>query len=233
MAVSELNEERVNVFPFANEYTPIQDIPKATVATIWENPKNGELWMLVFHEALYFGSKLKESLLCPNQMRDAGIKIKDVPMQFDTSSSLHSIRVNDVLEIPLEMHGVILHIRTQLPTDEELKNYRQGLLQSVKLTADPRGNRILISLQNKNMFQPECGTFLQLVLARSLLLCLRARRRRKNIWMRPRMKTKKFFVILDVPGIHIVRRDALLLQAAGHSRGMPSSWQKRQPWLRG
>jgi hypothetical protein len=37
-------------------------------------PKNGELWMLVFHEALYFGSKLKESLLCPKQMRAAGVR---------------------------------------------------------------------------------------------------------------------------------------------------------------
>lgn len=27
---------------------------------IWENPKNEELWMLVIHEALYFGSKLKD-----------------------------------------------------------------------------------------------------------------------------------------------------------------------------
>ena len=47
MAVLELKEERVNVFPFADEYAAIQDIPIATVATIWENPKNGELWMLV------------------------------------------------------------------------------------------------------------------------------------------------------------------------------------------
>jgi hypothetical protein len=67
--------------------------------------------MLVFHRAHYFRSKLKELLLCPNQMRDAGIKIEDVPMQFDASSS-HCIKVNDVLEIPLEMHGVILHIQT-------------------------------------------------------------------------------------------------------------------------
>jgi hypothetical protein len=44
MAVSELKEERVNVFPFMDEYTAIQDIPIATVATIWENPKNAQEW---------------------------------------------------------------------------------------------------------------------------------------------------------------------------------------------
>jgi hypothetical protein len=83
--------------------------------------------MLVFHEALYFGSKLKESLLCPDQMRDTGSKIEDVLMQFHAASS-HSIKVNNALEIPLEMHGVISHIQTRLPTDEELESYRQGLL---------------------------------------------------------------------------------------------------------
>jgi hypothetical protein len=34
MAVLELKDKRVNVFPFANEYAAIQDIPIATVATI-------------------------------------------------------------------------------------------------------------------------------------------------------------------------------------------------------
>jgi hypothetical protein len=75
MAILELKDEKVNVFPFSDEYNAVQDVPIATVATVWENPQNRELWMLVFHEALYFGSKLKESLLCPNQMRAAGVKI--------------------------------------------------------------------------------------------------------------------------------------------------------------
>jgi hypothetical protein len=49
------NGENVNVFPFLEEYAAVQDIPIATVCTVWENPSsNGELWMLVFHEALFF-----------------------------------------------------------------------------------------------------------------------------------------------------------------------------------
>jgi hypothetical protein len=89
----------------------------------------------VFHEALYFGAQLKESLLCPNQMRAAGIMIDDAPIQFDASSS-HSIKVEGMLEIPLEMHGVISHLRTRLPTDDELALYRDGQFQSVQLTDD-------------------------------------------------------------------------------------------------
>jgi hypothetical protein len=75
--------------------------------------------MLVFHEALYFGNKLKELLLCPNQMRAAGAKINDTPIQFDQSSS-HSICVGSDLVIPLKMHEVISYLHTRLPTDDEL-----------------------------------------------------------------------------------------------------------------
>jgi hypothetical protein len=58
----------MNVFPFSDSYAALQDVPIATIFTVWESPKMGELWMLVSHEALYFGTQLKESLLlCPNQ----------------------------------------------------------------------------------------------------------------------------------------------------------------------
>jgi hypothetical protein len=43
VAILELEDEKVNVFPFSDEYNAMQDVPIATVATIWENPKNGEL----------------------------------------------------------------------------------------------------------------------------------------------------------------------------------------------
>jgi hypothetical protein len=63
--------------------------------------------MLVFYEALlYFGEQLKdESLLCLNQMREAGVTIENAPIQFDASSS-YSIKVKGTLEIPLEMPEV-------------------------------------------------------------------------------------------------------------------------------
>jgi hypothetical protein len=72
MEVLELMGKKVMVTPYSDQYDAIMDIPIATVVMIWENPKNGELWMLIIHEALYFGNKLKESLLCPNQLRAAG-----------------------------------------------------------------------------------------------------------------------------------------------------------------
>ena len=70
-----------------------------------------------------FGTKLKESLLCPNQLRAAGNLVHDVLIQFDPSSS-HSITVPGTLEIPLAMHGVISYLDTRAPMEEELEQYR-------------------------------------------------------------------------------------------------------------
>jgi hypothetical protein len=135
MIVLELTGEKVNVFPFSEQLSAVKNIPIATVATIWEEPQTGELWLLIIHEALYFGATLRESLLCPNQLRANGVLVEDTPVQFDPSS-LHSIVVSDDLRIPLELHGVASSFRSRLPTSEELERYYAGELQSVELTSD-------------------------------------------------------------------------------------------------
>jgi hypothetical protein len=112
MAVLELTGEKVNVFPFSENLPAVQEVPIATVLTVWESPKTGKLWMLVIHKALYFGERLKESLLCPNQIRAVGNLVQDTPKQFNPQSE-HSITIPNKVELPLEMHGVISHLRTR------------------------------------------------------------------------------------------------------------------------
>jgi hypothetical protein len=131
MAVLELTGEKVTVYPFSENLPAVQEVPIATVMTMWESPTTGEPWMLIIHEALYFGDRLKESLLCPNQVRAAGHLVRDAPIQFDASST-HSITVAGKLELPLEMHGVISYIRTRKPTTAEIEQYQSGVLQSVE-----------------------------------------------------------------------------------------------------
>jgi hypothetical protein len=135
MAVLALTGEKVNVFSSSKNLPAIQEVPITTVHTIWEDTRTSEVWLLIIHEALYFSDCLKESLLCPYQIRAAGNLIKDVPRQFD-SESLHSIILSNTLEIPLDMHGVIWHMRTCKPTADELQHYQDGLLKSVELTED-------------------------------------------------------------------------------------------------
>jgi hypothetical protein len=43
MAVLELTGEKVNVFPFSENLPAVQEVPIATVLTIWESPNTGEL----------------------------------------------------------------------------------------------------------------------------------------------------------------------------------------------
>jgi hypothetical protein len=139
MAVLELNGEKVNVFPFSEDYAAVQDVPIASVCTVWEEPTNREIWMLVYHEALFFGHQLEELLLCPNQIRAAGVTIEDAPMQFVVSSSSHSIKVTGAPVIPLQMHGFISHFRTRLlPTSsEEIEHFHNGQFQAmIELTDD-------------------------------------------------------------------------------------------------
>jgi hypothetical protein len=47
MAVLELTGEKVNVTPFSEHYLAVTDVPIATVATVWKDPRNGELWKLL------------------------------------------------------------------------------------------------------------------------------------------------------------------------------------------
>ena len=131
----ELTGEKVTVYPFSDNLPAVKEVPIATVLTIWESPDTGEVWALIVHEALYFGDRLQGSLLCPNQLRAAGNLVHDVPTQFD-SSSRHSIVVPNQLEMPIELHGVISHLRTRQPTNDEIQRYQAGLLQSVELTAN-------------------------------------------------------------------------------------------------
>jgi len=108
----------VDVAPFSDEYSPLQDIPVATCVTAWTNPDSGKVFLLVFGQMLYFGDKLSHSLLCPNQMRANGLTIHNTPTQFDSSLS-HSITVHrsdtDVV-LALVMKGVASMFESRVPT---------------------------------------------------------------------------------------------------------------------
>jgi hypothetical protein len=112
--------EKVSVSPFIGEYQSLPDIPIAAVATAWDDPVSGDTVILVINQALYFGDRMKHSLLCPNQLRHYGLKVNDVPQEFGSGSS-HSIIIPDFdLELPLELSGVISYLPTRMPTEDEL-----------------------------------------------------------------------------------------------------------------
>ena len=122
--------KHVNVYAYSGEYKPLTNIPVTVCATVWVSPVTGESYLLVVNEALYFGERLDSSLLCPNQLRDNGLTVDDVPKQYSADST-HSIYdpVTKV-RIPLSLKGVISCFETHKPSPEEVLNLPQVTLTS-------------------------------------------------------------------------------------------------------
>jgi len=116
----------VTVSPYTSEYAPRKGIRIALAAFLWEDAESGKGYILIVHEALYFGDELEHSLLNPNQIRDNGIR----PQQFDKEST-HTIYVPSCdLTIPLTLRGIISGFECWKPTWEEYLS-----LPKVKLTS--------------------------------------------------------------------------------------------------
>mmetsp|Transcript_18821 Transcript_18821/g.26683 ORF Transcript_18821/g.26683 Transcript_18821/m.26683 type:complete len:191 (+) Transcript_18821:835-1407(+) len=98
-------------------------IPVVTFATAYDDPVSQETYILVFHEALYFGSSMEHSLISPMQLHhNHGIAFPD---QDDHN-----------LTIPFELHGCISYFPTRLPTDTEIKHC-QFIFMTEDSTWDP------------------------------------------------------------------------------------------------
>jgi hypothetical protein len=97
---------QVTVHPYSGEYKPIQDVSIATVATLWIHPTNGQPYILIINEALYFGDRVDVTLLNPNQLRANGVIVEDVPRQFDPKSSHSIYHPTAKLRIPLSLDGI-------------------------------------------------------------------------------------------------------------------------------
>ena len=97
-----------DVSPYTDEYKPMTDIPICTGATAFRHPETGETFILIVHEALWFGDKLDHSLLNPNQIRSNGFPLSDNP--FDTTREL-GLELIDGL-VPFNLAGTIVYFES-------------------------------------------------------------------------------------------------------------------------
>ena len=65
-----------DVYPYDSSYSPIQNVPIVTGATAWSD-STGATFILIIHEALYYGMKLDHSLINLNQICANGIDVHD------------------------------------------------------------------------------------------------------------------------------------------------------------
>jgi hypothetical protein len=77
--ILEYTDRVVDVAPFSDNYKQMEEIPIVKAALAYNHPTTGETYILTFGQALYFGSKIRNVLLNPNQMRQNGLEVDDVP----------------------------------------------------------------------------------------------------------------------------------------------------------
>ena len=106
-----------DVFPYEKSYKPMTNVPIVSGATAWDNPIDNTTYILVFHEALYYGTKMDHSLINPNQIRYAGIDLWDNP--FDRHRDT-CIDVHDGPTIPLLADGTKIGFTSRTPSANEL-----------------------------------------------------------------------------------------------------------------
>ena len=93
------------------------NVPIANVATAWQSPENGEIFTLIFHEALWMGSLMDNSLINLNQLRHYGVNFQDDPT---SNRPLSFISWNGDFTMPLHQEGTILYFDTHTPIQKEL-----------------------------------------------------------------------------------------------------------------
>jgi hypothetical protein len=120
--ILEFHGQVVEVSGFSNAMHPLQDIPIVKGAVAYDDHETGEVIVLVFNQALYFGDKLSHILLNPNQMRTSNIKVDNIPKHLSTKST-HSIMVEEEnLTIPMKLNGIISYFNVRAPNLDEIEN---------------------------------------------------------------------------------------------------------------
>jgi hypothetical protein len=103
--------QQCEVQGFHDDFAPVPDVPIATVATTWSDPLTGRGYILIIHEALYFGSGMNHSLINPNQLRHYGVIVHDNPYERDPSRAM-GIEIDDNDRLPFCSQGSTVFFTT-------------------------------------------------------------------------------------------------------------------------
>jgi hypothetical protein len=127
----ESTDRTADVEGFHGDLGKLENIPIGTCYTAVDHPVLQETIICVFHECLYFGSKMEESLLNPNQLRAHGLVVDTCPKQFSGGKSMHGIYdPGEDFFLPFQMHGCISYFASRLPTKQEIADCRHVVFTS-------------------------------------------------------------------------------------------------------
>ena len=122
--------QTVEVKPFAEECQTLNDVHIVNALMKWENPINGKVHILMVKNALHVPS-MDNNLIPPFLIREAGVKIKDVPKIHvdDPQVEDHSIYfVEEDVRIPMALNGIFSYFPTEVPTKKDLEECEDVLI---------------------------------------------------------------------------------------------------------
>ena len=124
----ELTGETCEVSPFLDSIDVVRNVEVGKCGTVWTSEVDGKEYLLLGDQMLWFGSRLPNLLLNPNQMRAFGLSVCDDPWdehrEFGIDSGVEEF-------IPFQVDGTNIYFESRAPTDWEIDH-----LPTIDLTAD-------------------------------------------------------------------------------------------------
>ena len=114
------------VSPYTPNYPPMK-VPLVDAVVKYESPFDGRVCILLIKNALYIAS-MSYNLIPPFMMREAGIKLRDVPkiQVDDPMEDDHALVFPEMgLRLPLSLWGTFSYFLTTKPTMEDLAESKE------------------------------------------------------------------------------------------------------------
>ena len=114
-----------DVYPYSEAYEPIENMPIVSGDTYYDHT-DGNTYILVFHESLYYGSQMNHSLTIPDKIRFNGLGFYD---NHDRDEEFY-FELDDYLNIPLRYKGDKCTFLSRVPTQRELETSQHFYMMS-------------------------------------------------------------------------------------------------------
>jgi len=124
MIVNE-TKRMVKVTPFLKSFGSVNRVPIVSAAIAYDDPRSGEVIILIVHQALYF-TEMNHCLLCPMQLRLNDVVLNERPkfLTVKPSEEDHAIVIGEQV-IPLELNGVTSFFPGRRPTQKEYEECKR------------------------------------------------------------------------------------------------------------
>lgn len=139
MLLLAVTEFTCSVQPFHDGYDRLENVPIVTACTAYDDAETGETIILIFHQVLWFGDAMPQSLISSQQIRSFGISMCDDP--YDPHRPIGIDDQVSGIKIPFNTENSMVGITTRRPSLEEVHDCR-NLVMTNELPWNPRSESL-------------------------------------------------------------------------------------------